>query len=153
MKLLAVVRVRGVVTASQKVIDTLKMLRLHRTNYATLVKDTPSYLGMLRKAKDYITWGEIDKETLKELIVKKLRITGDKKINEELLKKYGFKNLDEFIEKLHKCKVDLRDFKEIKPFFRLRPPSKGYKSIKHPWPRGALGYRGNAINDLIRRML
>ena len=36
------------------------MLRLNRISHAVLVEDTPSYNGMLQKAKDYITWGEID---------------------------------------------------------------------------------------------
>jgi large subunit ribosomal protein L30 len=43
-----------------------------------------------------------------------------------------------------------------KKFFRLHPPRKGFerKGIKLPFKvGGALGYRGNKINDLIKRML
>jgi len=39
------------------------------------------------------------------------------------------------------------------PLFRLSPPTKGYKSIKIHYPKGALGYRGEAINTLLRRMV
>ena len=42
----------------------------------------------------------------------------------------------------------------IKPVFRLHPPIKGYEGNKRSWKNGgALGYRGDAINDLIARML
>ena len=40
--------------------------------------------------------------------------------------------------------------------FRLNPPQKGYgrKGVKMPFSSGgALGYRGDKINDLIRRMV
>jgi large subunit ribosomal protein L30 len=37
--------------------------------------------------------------------------------------------------------------------FRLNPPRKGYGGIKLPFPKGALGNRGEKINDLIKRML
>lgn len=36
--------------------------------------------------------------------------------------------------------------------FNLNPPRGGYKSIKKKYPKGDLGYRGSAINDLIKRM-
>jgi len=35
----------------------------------------------------------------------------------------------------------------------LKPPKGGLKAIKKPYPRGDLGYRGDKINDLIKRML
>lgn len=37
--------------------------------------------------------------------------------------------------------------------FGLKPPVGGLKSIKLDWPRGDLGYRGAAINELVKRML
>ncbi len=36
---------------------------------------------------------------------------------------------------------------------RLKPARKGLKSIKRHYPKGDLGYRGAAINDLIKRMM
>lgn len=35
----------------------------------------------------------------------------------------------------------------------LKPAKGGLKSIKLKYPKGDLGYRGNAINDLIKRMI
>ena len=48
------------------------------------------------------------------------------------------------------------DGKKIKPFFRLNPPAKGFgrKGIKVSFKaKGALGYRADKINDLIKRMI
>lgn len=36
---------------------------------------------------------------------------------------------------------------------RLKSPKGGLKSIKKFYPKGDLGYRGEAINDLIKRMI
>ncbi len=40
-----------------------------------------------------------------------------------------------------------------KDVFRLKPPRKGFKSVRHYWPQGDLGYRGKEIAELIERML
>ena len=50
----------------------------------------------------------------------------------------------------------LFDFLKLKPFFRLHPPKGGFEKagIKKPFTvKGALGYRGDKINDLIKKML
>ncbi len=36
---------------------------------------------------------------------------------------------------------------------RLKPPVKGFRGMKKPYPKGDLGYRGKEINELIKRML
>ena len=36
---------------------------------------------------------------------------------------------------------------------RLKPPKGGLKSVKVHYPRGNVGYNGDAINDLIKRMM
>ncbi|MFH1631151.1 MAG: uL30 family ribosomal protein [Candidatus Aenigmatarchaeota archaeon] len=35
----------------------------------------------------------------------------------------------------------------------LRPPRGGMKSMKMPFPKGDVGYRGEQINDLIKKMI
>ena len=55
----AVVQVRGVVKTRRDIKDTLKMLRLHHINHCVLVPDTPENLGMIRKVKDYVAYGEV----------------------------------------------------------------------------------------------
>ena len=80
-----VIRVRGTTGVIQGIASTLEMLRLNRINHAVLVEENPSYKGMLQKAKDYITWGEIDAETLTEIIAKRGRLVGGARISEEYL--------------------------------------------------------------------
>lgn len=43
--------------------------------------------------------------------------------------------------------------KDLKIVFRLTPPSKGHRPIKSPYPKGACGYRGEKINELLERMI
>jgi len=74
---IAVVRIRGRVTIKGTLAKTLQMLRLYKRNYCVVIPETPTYIGMIEKVKDHVTWGEIDELTLKELQEK--RVTSDKK--------------------------------------------------------------------------
>lgn len=150
----AVVRIRGTVGVRREIRDTLKMLRLNAVNNCVILPETPEYKGMIEKAKDYITWGEIEKETLVEMLKKRLRLKGNKRVDENILKKVtGFDSFENFADALLEGKVKIKDFKELQPLFRLTPPSKGFKSIKEHYPKGDLGYRGKEINELIERMI
>ncbi len=139
---LAAVRVRGLTGVRTNVKDTLNMLRLYKNNYCVVMPNNPIYLGMLKMAKDYITWGEIEDETFKMLAEKK---------GEE----YQGPESDS------KGKIKYNDFvilnnKKIRKYFRLNPPRKGFgrKGIKYSFQQGgALGYRGEKINELIKRMI
>ncbi len=129
-----VVRIRGTINANQQVRDTLKMLNLRHINSCTIIPETPSYKGMLQKVKEYVTWGEASDETIKKL-----------------LERNKVENVDEALEKL-KAGEKLRNI--TNPCIRLPPPRKGYKSIKKPFNMGgSAGYRGEAINELIGRMI
>lgn len=139
----AVIRIRGSVKLRREVKDTLAMFRLHRKMHCTLLKETDSMKGMLNKVRNWITWGEINDKFL-ELMIKK---RGRKQENKRLTEK-EIKEVFEFIKNNEK-------FPEmIKPVFRLTPPSKGFKkSIKQHYPKGELGYRGEKINELLKRMI
>lgn len=151
---LLAIRIRGGVNASVRVEDTLRMLRIDRNNTATLLDDRPDYLGMLQKAKDRITWGEPTAETIRLLLEKRGRVPGDSRIDAETLRTLGYEDFDGLAEALHSCKVKFNNLEGVKPYFRLHPPSKGFKrTVKRPYRAGGeLGYRGDTINDLARRM-
>jgi len=55
MSELAVVRVRGGIRVDYRILDALTKLNLRRKNACVLIPNTPTSLGMLKKAKDYIT--------------------------------------------------------------------------------------------------
>ena len=54
---------------------TLDLLQLWRKHYCVVVQNTPAMKGMLVKAKDYVTFGEIDEDTIKLLNEKRLEKT------------------------------------------------------------------------------
>ncbi|WP_457751114.1 50S ribosomal protein L30 [Thermococcus sp.] len=155
MAKLALIRLRSGIRAKGEVRDTLAMLRLHRINHLVIIDDNPSYKGMVQKVKDYITWGEIDAETLAKLLRKRGRLIGNKPVTEEYVQEKLGMGIDEFAEKVANGEMKLTDLPNIKPVFRLHPPRGGLKGSKKRSFKegGALGYRGEKINDLIERML
>ena len=139
---IAAIRVRGITGVKTKIKDTLNMLRLYKNNYCSVLPNNAIYMGMLKKAKDYITWGEIDDETFKILVDKRGEEFNGREADSKGKIKYN-----DFV---------IVDNKKIKKSFRLNPPRKGFerKGIKHSFQQGgALGYRGEKINDLIKRMV
>ena len=154
-KCLVAIRIRGVSDISHEINDTMSMLRLTRNCHATLVDNRPAYNGMLRKSKDYLTWGEISQESIALLLKKRGRLVGDKKLTDEYAKELGYKSLDNLAEALFKVEVECTSLPKVKPVFRLRPPRKGFKGkVKRSYAAGGeLGYRGETINDLLKRMV
>lgn len=116
-KKIAVIRIRGDSGMTPQIKDTLQTLNLKNQHNLVFLNATSNVLGMLKKAKDYITWGEVTSETI--------------------------------------ANVKSKKGKEAK-IYRLCPPVGGYerKGIKQPFTKGGvLGYRGDAINALIQKML
>lgn len=124
---IAAILIRGPVHVDQEVIDTLHHLRLRNKHTCVVLTNSPTTAGMLKRCSNYITWGEISTETLQELKNKRTKITTTK-----------------------------NGTPQPKPYFRLHPPRGGFerKGIKAPFTQGgSLGYRGQAINTLIKKML
>ncbi|MBI2208684.1 uL30 family ribosomal protein [Candidatus Woesearchaeota archaeon] len=139
---IAIVRVRGSIGAKNDIDRTLNQLRLYKKNYCVIVPGNESYAGMVNKVNDYVTWGNLDGETYNLLVEKKSEeYKGRVSDKKEKVKYNHFLNVKG---------------KKIKKFFRLNSPRKGYgrKGIKMPFKKGgALGYRAEKINDLIKRMI
>ena len=153
MKRIVAIRVRGTPKVKKDIADTLTMLMLTKPHHAVIIDDRPTYGGMLIKAKDYITYGEIDLLTLELLLKKWARKEGDHPITEDYVKEKTGKTLKEFAERFLNFEEEL-DGLDIKRVFRLHPPRKGYKNVKRGYTQGgSVGYRGSAINTLLRRMI
>lgn len=154
-KCLAVVRVRGTVNVRKDINDALRMLHLTRNCHATLIDNRPSYLGMLQKVHNYVAWGEVSKEVIALLLRERGRLMGNRRITDEYAKRIGFESIEDLAEAIYELKVEFHKLPEIKPVFRLHPPSGGYGgSIKKSYKSGGVvGYRGEAINDLLKRMI
>ena len=151
-----VVRVRGTLNIKPDIKYTMELLRLNRVNHCVVIPETVEYTGMIKKVKDYVTWGEIEGDVLSELITKRGKLTGDNPITDSYVKSNSdFKNIKEFAAAVTEGTVNYNTLKDVKPIFRLSPPNKGgYEGIKRSFQiGGALGYRGEKINDLLKRMI
>jgi len=152
----AVVRVRGHINVNYDIEYTMKLLRLNRVNHCVVIPNTSYYRGMLKKAKDYITWGDVSEETLGQLINKHGKVVGEKPLTDAHVKQNTkFANIKGLAKAIIEEKVDYKDVPEIKPLFRLPPPTKGgYEGIKRSFKvGGALGYREQEIDKLLGRMI
>lgn len=153
----AVIRVRGVNNCRRTISDTCKLLNVAKLHNLTFVDDRLSYVGMLQKAKDWVTWGEVTEKAVEDVLSKWGRLPGNKKLTDSYLAEHTkYKSINEFAKAFVSLKADLKDIPKLKPFFRLHPPRKGYgrKGIKYPYTvGGALGYRGETINQLITKMI
>jgi len=152
------VRIRGSPGMNRKILDTMKMLRMHKVNHGVLVWGKPSYIGMLNKCKDFIAYGEIDEKTLIRLLRVRGRIEGNKMLTDEEVKNLTkYNNIKTLAKALYNGEVQYnsKDLYKIKPVFRLHPPKKGHKGNvkKHFREGGPLGYVENYINELIHKML
>jgi large subunit ribosomal protein L30 len=157
-KLYFAVRIRGAPGMKGKILDTLKMLRMHKLNHGVLIWGSPSYKGMLVKCKDYIAYGEIDEKTLIRLLRVRGKVEGNEVLTEEHIKNLtNYKNFRDLAKALlnGELKYQEKDLYKIKPIFRLHPPRKGHRGSikKHYKEGGTLGNIGLYINELIHKML
>jgi large subunit ribosomal protein L30 len=152
---IAAIRIRGTISASIDVRKTLQMLNLLRNNYAVLIDNRQSFLGMIRMVRDYVTYGEPSGATVTMLIKKRGRLLGNKKLTEEYAKKVGYESLDALADAIHSCRAEYWKLPDIRPVFRLHPPTKGFKGkIKKSYRAGGeLGRRDAGIDKLLERML
>ena len=145
MKRIAVVRIRGVKKVGRRIKTTLESLRLRKVNNCVIINDGISYSRMLSVCKDYVAWGEIDKETL-SLLLSRAGFVGGKKLRDVMKKE----EIEAFADSFIKGEKELKDG-GIEPVFRLTPPSGGHKGTKRAAPMGSLGKTD--VNGLIRKMI
>lgn len=123
-KKIAIIRLRGHIKVAPTPKYTMDLLNLKKVNTCVVVDVTPSVLGMIKKIKDYVTYGEANEETLKLLEPRKKET---KKPNGKV----------KIIYTLHPPRKGF-ERKGIKKSFNVG---------------GALGDRKDKINDLIKKMI
>ena len=99
--MICIIRIKGSVGLERGVVETLNRLRLRRKYSCVVIDPKKEDLGMIKKVRNFVAYGEISEETYKKL--------KDKRGIKDPNSKKG----------------------EIKPFFRLHPPRKGIKSKLH----------------------
>ena len=70
--MICVIRIHGRVKVKKKIVETLNRLRLKK-KYSCIVFESPAkeQIGMIKKVKDFVAFGEINDETYKKLVKKR----------------------------------------------------------------------------------
>lgn len=153
MAKIAIVQIRGTVKTHPDVRKTLELLRLKQKHACVVVDDTPVSRGMLKKIKDYTTFGTIDEDFYVKMLDSRGECVGKKSLKDN---KVDSKKL---AKEFFADELKLRDFEskyQVKPYFRLHPPIGGFETggIKKTFnQKGVLGERGDKISELIQKML
>ena len=157
-----VIRLRGISNIPPKPRKIMQLLRLRQINNGVFVKLTAATQQMLQLISPYVTWGEPNLKSIRELIYKrgfakinKQRIPiQDNAIIEESLGKYGIISVEDLV---HEIATVGPNFKAANVFlwpFKLSSPTGGFQKRKfnHYIEGGEYGDRESDINRLIRRM-
>lgn len=112
---------------------------------------------MLRKVKDYVTWGEARTNDIATMLRERGEFSSGTEMTDEAIRaKFGEPSIQELASALTQGRVTLRDLRQkgLNPVFRLRAPSGGFeKSGKRPYGSGGeLGRRQAPLSALISRM-
>jgi len=155
--MLLVIRLRGTFAVPNHIERTLQSLRLRNKFNATLARNSPSMVGMLRQVKDYVTWGDLKPSDIARLLRERGEVNGGKPVTEKFaMDVFSKESIDSLATALTTGEIGLQSLweKGVKPVFRLRPPSGGFEStIKRSFTsNGQLGYRGSAIATLMTKM-
>jgi len=153
-KAFLVVRISGQADVPYWAVTTMTLLKLEKKYRATIIPEKDNTIGMLRKIQHYVSWQEIDIETVKELLDKKARKSGYKKVTNEDITSIGFTSIDELATSLAEGKTSLSKLKPLKPWFALDPPRHGFKrSTKKLYgQKGVLGYN-KELSVIVKRMM
>jgi large subunit ribosomal protein L7e len=161
-KVYFVIRIRGINNIAPKPRKILQLLRLLQINNGVFVKVTKATEQMLRLVEPYVTFGEPNLKSIRELIYKrgygkisKQRIPlTDNALIEANLGQYDILSAEDLI---HEIATVGPHFKQANNFlwpFKLSNPTGGWRARKlnHYVQGGDQGNREGNINKLIRQM-
>ena len=149
-----VIRIKGQADVPYWANTTLRLLKLEKKYRAIILPVKENTDGMLKKIQQFVSWQEIDMSTTKELLDKKGRRSGYKKITAEDISMAGFKTINELATSLSEGKISMTKIKPLKPWFALSPPRQGFKrSTKRLYgQKGVLGHN-KELTALVKRMM
>jgi large subunit ribosomal protein L30 len=155
--LILAVRLRGTAGDNPDVEKTMESLNLEKTFQARLLENTPSNMGMLRSAKNLVAWGEVSPELLGILLERRGERYGNTEVDDGFVKHFRRSDMSDLAKAIVAGEVKLRQLSlaGLRPKFRLHPPKGGFKrSLRRAASDGGeLGYRGEGINLLVKRMI
>ena len=81
----AIIRIHGRVGLNRDIVETFKRLNLKRKySCVILAKPTKVELGMIKKLRNFVAYGDIDKDTLSRLLEKRGKLIDKKKKTDTL---------------------------------------------------------------------
>ena len=152
------VRVRSSSGLKHSIEAILKNLGLTRRNQAILMTDTPAIRGTLKVVKDTLFWGEATEDILSHLLIKRTKMAKIGNLtDQEVKKRFSITNIKALAKSLTNGEITPKDLKRngINIKYNLNSPKAGYGGkIKEPFGKnGVLGYQGDSIEKLIKKMI
>jgi large subunit ribosomal protein L30 len=151
---LLVVNMRGLVNTRKPVRQTLEQLKLLKRFNATIVPDDEVYRGMLNSAKEHLAWCKLDPETAISLLSKRAELSDGRKFDETKLKDFGYTSYSELGTALAEGKASLGKDLGFRQFFRLSPPTGGFKrSIRRQYGEGGILGPNKDLPKIVEKMV
>ncbi|KAI8330716.1 ribosomal protein L30, ferredoxin-like fold domain-containing protein [Chlamydoabsidia padenii] len=161
-KLVFVVRIRGINNIAPKPRKVLQLLRLLQINNGVFVRLNKATAEMLQLVEPYVTYGEPNLKTIRELIYKrghakvnKQRIPlNDNAIIEKALGKYNIICVEDLIHEIATVGPHFREANNFLWPFKLSNPNNMWpkRKFNHFIQGGAAGDREHFINNLVQSM-
>jgi large subunit ribosomal protein L7e len=161
-KVYFVVRIRGINEIAPKPRKILQLLRLLQINNGVFVKVTKATQQMLRLVEPYITYGEPNLKSVRELIYKrgygkvnKQRIPlSNNAVIESSLGQYDILCVEDLVHEIFTAGPNFKQASNFLWPFKLSNPTGGWRTrkFKHYVQGGDFGDRETNINKLIRQM-
>jgi len=126
-----VIRIKGQADVPYWANTTLRLLKLEKKYRATILPIKENTDGMLKKIQHFVSWQEIDLPTTKELLDKKGRRSGYKKITAEDISEAGFKTIDELATSLSEGKINMTKIKPLKPWFAYHLLDRDFNEVQN----------------------
>ena len=155
---LLAVRVRGSAGIKHRIKAILRDLGLNRRNQAILMADTPAIRGTLKVLKETLFWGEATEDILSLLLTKRTKMEKIGNLtDQEVKKRFSKTNIQTLAKSLSRGEIKPQDLKRkgVNIRYNLNSPKGGYGGkIKEPFGKsGVLGYQGDSIGEIVKKMI
>jgi len=160
-KIVFVIRVRGIMRTSPKTTTILQLLRLRQVHNGVFIRMNKAAATLLRLVEPYVTYGEPNLKTVRELIYKRgyakvdkqrIPLTDNSTIAHSL-GKYGIVCVEDLIHEVYTCGPHFKEANNFLWPFKLNSPLGGWTDKgTHYAEGGDAGNREEDINALVRRM-
>ena len=161
-KVFFVIRILGTYGVAPKVRKILQLLRLLQINNGTFLRVNKATVNMLVRVAPYITWGAPSVESVTKLIYKRgtARLHGQRQpitnnvMVERSLGAFDIKCVEDLVHQIVTCGKHFKRVNSWLGVFKLNTPTGGWTAKKINYVEGGdAGFRGDAINQLLSKMI